>query len=105
MLFAWGMENSKGKKRGGLKKKREKKKKKKRKEWKNDGGWEVKVCPPRIPFTLALIHPEFLYIFYLLVQSHDFKKESFSVIETSALSQILHMIIFPILLLLLLVSW
>ena len=30
------MENSKGKKRGGLKKKKEKKKK--RKEWKNDGG-------------------------------------------------------------------
>lgn len=55
MLFAWGMENSKGKKRGGLKKKREKKKKKKRKEWKNDGGWEVKVCPPlEFPARLLL---------------------------------------------------
>lgn len=55
MLFVWKWKIAKEKREAVLKKKREKKKKKKRKEWKNDGGWEVKVCPPlEFPARLLL---------------------------------------------------
>ena len=64
ILLAWVMENSKGKKRGGLKNKREKKKKKKRKEWKNDGGWEVKVCPPQNSLH-ACSYPPWISVHFL----------------------------------------
>ena len=63
------------------------------------------LSPPEFPARLLLSTLNFCTFSIFLSNPMTFKKESFSVIEKSALSQILHMIIFPILLLLLLVSW